>query len=686
MTIQNFGLIKKGTPVAPADAVHPLLGQMFSLPGNEYLFNQKLDVENLTYINQNIIFDKVVFPATAYIESGLAAAQFVLKRKAFRIETFQIVRPLYPKQYQEFQLQVKPKSDEHYKINIFAKQDDNWQLVSEMEINSFSPLLPDSVDLNVLKSLFGHRVDLSQIYGNFKKHSLVYGEEFQILQESYVQADSILSRVVMTKSDYGLGYYYHPVLLDGVMQSILLFRMNHFENSTYVPYAFTRMTTIQDAPRSLWVHLTERVPENKNDLCFDIKFYDNSGLLIGEIEALKLRKVSRSHFISYESSLQHLYHIKWSTLKLNLPPQAEIPELLVLSNDPVKAKTVLGDLNYQLMSEINELRNIENKNIVFLYDQSQFNDLFHCCQKLFKVRPNRFILVTENAYAINDKDKVNPYHTMVSSFWKSFSNELEHNKNYSIDLSANTTLSAVLKYLFTTNSSENQFAVRDAVYIPRLKKIQLPADLVQQEMLFKSDASYLITGGTGGLARALIEYLMHQGAQHIIITSRSECSADIKALIDRARKKQVVIKHYQADASNYQQMEHIIAAIEKSSNPLQGVFHLAGIVRDGLLVNLSDEDMHSVFSAKMDSALILHQLTKAIPLDMFVLFSSSASVLGARGQANYVAANGFLDGLAHLRQQQGLPALAINWGPFHSIGMTAKPFSSDTTTWFYLIR
>ncbi len=668
----EFWVEKKSTQNASLDIVHPLLGQMFSLPGNEYLFCHKLDLDHFSYIQQNFIFDKVVFPATAYIESGLATAKLVLKRNAFCIEKFHIERPLYPKPEQDIQIQVKPQNDNQYKINIFAKQEDNWQLFSEMEISLVAPSIPESVDLNTLKSSFARHVKLVQIYEHFKYHSFFYDEEFQVLEESYMDQENILSKVVLPKTGDGQSYYYHPLLLDGAMQSIWLFIMNHIEHSTYVPYTFARMITFQEAPRNVWVHLNQRISENEHELCFDVKFYDNSGLLIGEIEKLKLRKVTRAHFISYEPNLQHLYHIRWNTLKPNLSVQTEIPELSVIASDPVYAKRVLADLNYQLIDNLNEIRNIENKHIVFLYHQSQFNVLFHCCQKLFKLRPHSFILVTENAYAIHDKDKVNPYHTMASSFWKSFSNEFELNKNYSVDLDTKSTLSAVLRDLFSTNNSENQFAVRDSVYVPRLKKIQLPANLTQEELLFKSDVSYLITGGTGGLAKLLIEYLMRRGAQHIVITSRSECPNSIKELINRARKKNIFIQHYQADASNFQQMEQLITEMEQSSHPLQGVFHLAGIVQDGLLINLSDEEMQSVLSAKMDSALILHQLTQDIPLDLFVLFSSSASVLGARGQANYVAANGFLDGLAYLRQQQGLPGIAINWGPFEALGMTAN--------------
>ncbi|WP_240489605.1 ketoreductase domain-containing protein, partial [Legionella parisiensis] len=116
-------------------------------------------------------------------------------------------------------------------------------------------------------------------------------------------------------------------------------------------------------------------------------------------------------------------------------------------------------------------------------------------------------------------------------------------------------------------------------------------------------------------------------------------------MIESARKKQVYITHHACDASNMQGMGHLIKDIEESAHPLRGVFHLAGVIRNELLVNLSDKEVQEVLQAKMDSALILHQLTKNLHLDWFVLFSSAASVLGSRRQANYVAANGFLDGL-----------------------------------------
>lgn len=391
-------------------------------------------------------------------------------------------------------------------------------------------------------------------------------------------------------------------------------------------------------------------------------------------EPLQLKHVNQGDVVSYETTSEHLYEIKWSALNSNPLNATNVPDFWVISTDEMRARKVFGLLKFQLIDNIDKLERVEDKNIIFLYEEEQFLDLFHCCQRMFKSPPASFILVTENAYAIDDsaRFKVNPHHTMASTFWKSFKNELELNRNYSIDLDSESTLSARLEYVFNTTSGETQFAVRDALYVPRLKKKKLLLNsLQQQKTLFDQEASYLITGGTGGLAKPLIEYLIRNGVKHIVITSRSECPLETQQVIESARKKEVDIIHYSADASNFLQMEKIIATIRQSAQPLKGVFHLAGVVRNDLIINLGEEELQQVFRAKMESALILHELTKDLMLDLFVLFSSASSILGSRRQANYAAANGFLDGLAHLRQQHNLPGLAINWGIFHTIGMAA---------------
>lgn len=650
--------------------LHPLLEQMLPMPGNEYLFSHQLDLEHLSYLKQYRVFDKTLFPATAYIELGLAAAKAILKHQTVCIEQFHTENPLYSKQDLALQLQVKPLTNNDYSLKIFAQQDSHWQLCSAMTVHSINRPEPEFVDLDALKKHFDHSVDIKQVYKEINKEVLYYGDEFQVLQKGYVSADSALSHVVLRKESASQGYHYHPALLEGAIQTVSLLNNKSSEKNSYLPYAFTQMTPLQDAPSSLWVYVMKRDEQVNNELCVDIKLYDNSGLLVGTIEELKLKLVTRCDFISYESILQNLYLTSWEEWKENIPP-AELPKFWVISNNPIKAQNILGSVNYQLVSEIHELKDIKNKNILFLYEQGQFMDLVHCCQKLFITRPLSFILVTENAYAIHDNEGVNPYHTMASAFWKSFRNEIQLHQNFTVDLDGNSSLTGALECLFGGKHQEDQLVVRNTIYLPRLTKTEGPIDSHKQLMCFDSDVSYLITGGTGGLAKPLIEYLIHRGAKNIIITSRSDClSEDFKRFIESTKLKQINIEHYAVDASNYQQMEKIVQHIDQGLKPLKGIFHLAGVVKDGLIVNLNDENFQTVLNAKMESALILHQLTKNKPLDLFVMFSSFASLLGAKGQSNYVAANGFLDGLAHLRKQQGLPALVINWGPFNEIGMT----------------
>ena len=106
--------------------------------------------------------------------------------------------------------------------------------------------------------------------------------------------------------------------------------------------------------------------------------------------------------------------------------------------------------------------------------------------------------------------------------------------------------------------------------------------------------------------------------------------------------------------------------------PLKGIVHAAGVLDDGILTQQTAERFESVMAPKAAGAWNLHQLTEQISLDFFVMFSSVTAPFGSPGQGNYAAANAFLDGLAHYRAAQGLPALSINWGPWSQIGLAAQ--------------
>jgi len=116
----------------------------------------------------------------------------------------------------------------------------------------------------------------------------------------------------------------------------------------------------------------------------------------------------------------------------------------------------------------------------------------------------------------------------------------------------------------------------------------------------------------------------------------------------------------------------VLETIRSTMPPLRGVIHAAGVLEDGLLAEQDWEHFSRVLPAKIDGAWNLHRLTAGTPLDFFVMFSSTASLLGSPGQTNHGAANAFLDALAHFRQSLGLPGLSINWGPWSEFGAAAR--------------
>lgn len=192
---------------------------------------------------------------------------------------------------------------------------------------------------------------------------------------------------------------------------------------------------------------------------------------------------------------------------------------------------------------------------------------------------------------------------------------------------------------------------------------------------FASDASYLITGGFGGFGRELLQWLAACGARHLVVLSRSGASTpEAHELVQELGRRGVQVHDERLDISSEAALAPLVARFGADLPPLRGVFHAAAILDDDLLKKQTLERYERVAVSKLEAAWALHRATRSAPLDHFVLFSSVTSVLGNHGSGNYVAANAFIDALAHYRRALGLPALTVNWGLIANVGMAqAEP-------------
>ncbi len=193
------------------------------------------------------------------------------------------------------------------------------------------------------------------------------------------------------------------------------------------------------------------------------------------------------------------------------------------------------------------------------------------------------------------------------------------------------------------------------------------------EMKVRPDGTYVIIGGFGGFGLALARRLARRGARHVGLVGRSGASGDeAKQAVAELRAAGVAIYEEAVDAADTPSLVALFARLSREAPPVRGVFHAAMVLDDTLIRNLSVDRIKPVLRAKITSATVLDRITRGMVLDWFVLFSSAATLVGNPGQANYVAANAFLEGLAQQRRAAGFPAVAIAWGAISDAGYLAR--------------
>jgi len=187
----------------------------------------------------------------------------------------------------------------------------------------------------------------------------------------------------------------------------------------------------------------------------------------------------------------------------------------------------------------------------------------------------------------------------------------------------------------------------------------------------RADASYLVTGGLGALGLKVAESLVAGGARHLVLTGRSGAGEEAERAIAAMREHGASVEVVRGDMARPEDAAAMVEHCQRAA-PLRGIIHAAGVLHEGLVQNQDAASFAAVMAPKVRGAWALHQLTRELPLDFFVSFSSMASLTGSPGQTNYAAANAFLDALASLRRTQGLAATSINWGPWGEVGMAAQ--------------
>ncbi|KQU73852.1 MULTISPECIES: type I polyketide synthase [unclassified Rhizobacter] len=197
----------------------------------------------------------------------------------------------------------------------------------------------------------------------------------------------------------------------------------------------------------------------------------------------------------------------------------------------------------------------------------------------------------------------------------------------------------------------------------------------------RPDASYLVTGGLGALGLHTARWLQRAGARQLALLGRHAPSAEAQQAIHEIEAAGTQVRCFAADAGDGAALQRVLETVAREMAPLRGIVHAAGTLDDGIALRQQWPRCAAVLHGKARAAQHLHELTRTLPLDFFVMYSAAGLLLGAPGQCAYAAANAELDALAQMRRAQGLPALSVAWGPWAQGGMATQLAATGHDPW-----
>jgi amino acid adenylation domain-containing protein len=575
----------------------------------------------------------------------------------------------------------------------------------------------------------------ADVYDYFDRRELHLGPTFRSIRNVWQGKDEALGEIDCAAPLIPhLGrQFIHSAVMDSCMHvvgAIPYLGSDRAEDIFYAPFHYGNVTLLEPAPRRFFCHakLSEQVTIEAETRTFDFQLISPEGRIIGRVDGFTMKRAPRNAFLRSRRVTRSrlFYQVEWrDEVRGPAPPEQPAGKWLVVSTNrtigievaekvrqqngncllivPGQAELRFGKDKYELPIEqeyaweecLGRLTSEDERfeTVVYLScpesgtgemsGSTIERDLRSSCGGLLALvrvllgrdrLPTRgFLIVTG---ATQTSDTILPQSVIYSSLWglgRVLQSELPDVACRLIDVGAPFTDAAIEQLVkeLGRRTRENQVILREGkTVVPRLVQSKPRENRV---VSFRDSATYLITGGLGGIGLELGHWLVKRGARNLVLNSRSTPDPEAWRAITELRQQGAKVELFHADVSRQAEVNDLFAYIDRSLPPLQGIFHLAGVVKDGQLANQTWPQFAEVLAPKAQGAWNLHQASLSHPLEWFVLFSSVACLLGNPGQANYAAANACLDRLAGYRRLAlGLPGLSINWGPWAEVGRAAR--------------
>ncbi|MFD6347964.1 SDR family NAD(P)-dependent oxidoreductase, partial [Streptomyces roseolus] len=662
----------------PAD--HPLLATTVRLADREdVVLTSRLSLSAHPWLADHTIGGTVLVPATAFLELAVAAGD---QTGAGRVEELTLEAPLVLPRQGAVRVQVTvgaPDATGGRPFTVHSSPEtrvgDDTAPLTDGEApwtrhvtGTLAPATGAAAaeDLREWPPAGATAEPLDGVYDRLQDLGYGYGPAFQGFTALWRAGDDVYAEIRLPQDQHerAARFGVHPALLDAVLHPLVLdAAKDSAPDEIRLPFAWSDTVLHASGATALRVRISPTGTDTVSLL-----LADTTGAPVASVAALTLRPVPKARLSrAADTTPDALYRVEWQ--EAGGQPAEATAEPVVLrvphaadgdrpSAAHAAARTALDLLQRHLADEA------------------------HADAPL--------LVVTRGAVAALPGDEVAGL--AAAPVWGLVRSAQAEHPGRIVLLDVDTEEAGTDTEVFARAlaAGEPQLALRDGrLHAPRLARATAAPEAAAppggdaRRPAFAPDGTVLVTGGTGGLGALFARHLVTaHGVRHLLLSSRrgpatpgaDELTAELTAL-----GAHVTVAA--ADAADRDDVAALLAGVP-AEHPLTAVVHTAGVLDDATVAALTPEQLATVLAPKVDAAWHLHDLTRDLGLSAFVLFSSVSGITGTAGQANYAAANTFLDALAAHRQAQGLPALSLAWGLWDAQqGMGAGLGEADLARW-----